>query len=42
MALGLSNKQIAVEMKISPITVVEYVKNILHKIGVTNRTQAAI
>ena len=41
-ALGLSNKQIAVEMKISPITVVEYVKNILHKIGVTNRTQAAI
>ena len=37
---GLSNKQIATRLSISPYTVGKHVQNILHKLGVTNRTQA--
>lgn len=38
---GQSNKQIARKLSISPYTVGKHVQNILHKLGVTNRTQAA-
>jgi len=37
---GNSNKQIASQLAISPYTVGKHVQNILHKLGVTNRTQA--
>ena len=39
---GLTNKQIAQELDISYETVKEHVQHILHKIGVTDRTQAAV
>jgi two-component system nitrate/nitrite response regulator NarL len=39
---GGSNKQIARELKITEATVKTYVKALLHKIGVRNRTQAAM
>lgn len=39
--LGQSNKQIAGQLSISPYTVGKHVQNILRKLGVTNRTQAA-
>jgi two-component system, NarL family, response regulator DevR len=39
--LGQSNKQIASQLSISPYTVGKHVQNILRKLGVTNRTQAA-
>ena len=39
---GLSNKQIARELEISEITVKAHVSLILKKLGVSNRTQAAI
>lgn len=39
---GLSNKQIARELEISEITVKAHVSLILRKLGVSNRTQAAI
>ncbi len=42
MALGLRNKEIAVELKVSYETVKEHVQHILRKIGVTDRTQAAV
>ena len=42
MAHGLTNKQIAVAMNISYETVKEHVQHILRKIGVTDRTQAAL
>jgi two-component system, NarL family, nitrate/nitrite response regulator NarL len=42
LARGASNKQIAREIKISEATVKVHVKAILRKIGVANRTQAAI
>ena len=42
MARGLTNKQIAVELNISYETVKEHVQHILGKIGVGDRTQAAV
>ncbi len=39
--LGLSNKQIASQLSISHFTVGKHIQNILRKLGVTNRTQAA-
>lgn len=41
-ALGLSNKEIATALEISVETVKEHVQNTLRKIGVSDRTQAAI
>lgn len=41
MRKGLSNKQIAANLSISPFTVGKHVQNILRKLGVVNRTQAA-
>ena len=40
--LGLSNKEIASSLKLSLDTVKEHVKNILRKLDVNDRTQAAI
>jgi len=40
MRKGLSNKQIAAQLSISPFTVGKHVQNILRKLGVVNRTQA--
>jgi DNA-binding NarL/FixJ family response regulator len=42
LSLGLTNKQIAVELDISYETVKEHVQHILRKIGVGDRTQAAV
>ena len=42
MALGLSNKEIAQSLTISVETVKEHVQNILRKIAVSDRTQAAV
>lgn len=42
MALGRTNKQIAQELKISYETVKEHVQHVLEKIGVSDRTQAAV
>ena len=42
MAQGLTNKQIAVALNISDETVKEHVQNILQKIGLADRTQAAV
>lgn len=42
MAQGATNKQIADAMKVSYETVKEHVQQILHKLGVTDRTQAAV
>jgi two-component system response regulator DevR len=41
MRQGMSNKQIAVQLSISPFTVGKHVQHILRKLGVMNRTQAA-
>ena len=41
-ALGLSNKEIGRSLEISVETVKEHVQNILRKIGVVDRTQAAV
>jgi len=41
-ALGLSNKEIGTSLEISVETVKEHVQNILRKIGVVDRTQAAV
>jgi DNA-binding NarL/FixJ family response regulator len=42
LACGLTNKQIANALHISYETVKEHVQHILHKIGVSDRTQAAV
>jgi DNA-binding NarL/FixJ family response regulator len=42
MANGLTNKQIAETLHISYETVKEHVQHIMHKIGVRDRTQAAV
>jgi DNA-binding NarL/FixJ family response regulator len=42
LALGLSNKEIGRSLEISVETVKEHVQNVLRKIGVTDRTQAAV
>jgi two-component system, NarL family, response regulator LiaR len=39
---GLSNKRIARELGLSEKTVKTHVANVLHKLGVTDRTQAAV
>jgi DNA-binding NarL/FixJ family response regulator len=41
-ALGLSNKEIGLSLEISVETVKEHVQNILRKIAVSDRTQAAV
>lgn len=41
-ARGLSNKRIALELDISEATVKIHVSNVLRKLGVTDRTQAAL
>lgn len=38
---GMGNKQIASELKIAEYTVKNHVKNVLSKLGVDDRTQAA-
>ena len=42
MANGLTNKQIADVLHISYETVKEHVQHVLRKIGLTDRTQAAV
>ena len=42
LAIGETNREIAVALQISYETVKEHVQHILRKIGVTGRTQAAI
>ncbi|MBI2477115.1 MAG: response regulator transcription factor [Planctomycetia bacterium] len=42
MVEGLTNKQIALSLEISYETVKEHVQHILRKLGVTDRTQAAV
>ena len=42
MTTGSTNKQIAVAMNISYETVKEHVQHLLRKIGLTDRTQAAV
>ena len=42
MALGLTNKEIAQVLGISYETVKEHVQHVLSKVGVSDRTQAAV
>ena len=42
LALGLTNKEIAQSLGISYETVKEHVQHILRKVGVSDRTQAAV
>lgn len=42
LALGLSNREIADSLHISPVTVKDYVSTILKKLAVADRTQAAV
>ena len=41
-AKGLSNKQIAVSMRVSPSTVKRHVENVLRKLQLKNRVEAAV
>ena len=41
-AKGLSNREIAASMRLSPSTVKRHVENILRKLHLKNRTEAAI
>ncbi|MDZ7964587.1 MAG: LuxR C-terminal-related transcriptional regulator [Nostoc sp. DedSLP03] len=41
LALGLSNKAIAERMKLSPSTIRHHVTQVLNKLGIKNRTEAA-
>ncbi|MEH2152471.1 response regulator transcription factor [Nostoc sp.] len=41
LALGLSNEAITKRMKLSPSTIRHHVSQVLNKLGVTNRTEAA-
>ncbi|HEY6564441.1 MAG TPA: response regulator transcription factor, partial [Pirellulaceae bacterium] len=41
-AQGMTNKEIANQLRIRPDTVKEHVQHILRKLGVSDRTQAAI
>ena len=41
-AQGLSNKEIAVKMRVSPSTVKRHVENILRKLQLKNRIEAAV
>ena len=41
-AKGLSNKEIAVSMRLSPSTVKRHVENILRKLHLKNRIEAAV
>ncbi len=41
-AHGLSNEQIAEETGITYVMVIEHVKHVLHKLGLSDRTQAAV
>ena len=41
-AKGLSNKQIAVSMRVSPSTVKRHVENILRRLHLKNRIEAAV
>lgn len=41
LSLGLSNEAIAHRMKLSPSTIRHHVSQVLNKLGVTNRTEAA-
>jgi len=40
--MGLSNKEIAKSLSISVETVKEHVQHVLRKVGVNDRTQAAV
>ncbi len=40
--LGLTNRQIAHQLYVSPNTVNKHVQQVLRKLGVTNRVQAAM
>ena len=42
LAFGLTNKEIAQALQISYETVKEHVQHILRKVGVSDRTQAAV
>lgn len=42
LAQGMSNQEIALELSISTRTVTTHVRNILDKLGLSNRTQAAL
>ena len=42
LAKGLSNKEIAVSMRLSPSTVKRHVENILRKLQLKNRVEAAV
>jgi two-component system nitrate/nitrite response regulator NarL len=41
-AKGLSNKEIAASMKLSPSTVKRHIENILRKLQLKNRVEAAV
>lgn len=42
MAMGLSNKEIAIKMNISPLTAKDYVSKIIYRLNAENRMQAVL